>query len=72
MNAADLRERLDAAGYADAELRNGRIHVRDRKSGMTYRDHREVLKGAGIPIAWGGVDLPGWYWFSVKLTEVEA
>ena len=68
MTTADLRAALDAAGYTGAEIHDGIVIVRDYAARLKYREHREALKAAGIPVNWGGVDIPGWYWFSVKVT----
>lgn len=72
MTTTQLRAALNAAGYPGAEIINGVVIVRDRDDLLNYREHRDVLQAAGIPVRWGGWSIggggqKGFYGYSVKL-----
>lgn len=69
MTRTQLRATLDAAGYADAEIRDTVVIVPVRDDGMLYTDHSRAFMAAGIPVRWCGMNIPGFYVFTVKLAE---
>lgn len=76
MTAAQLRAALNAAGYADAELRGNRVQIRDREGVKSSREHRRALQQQGIRVLWGGWSIggdgrAGVYWFNVEREDAK-